>query len=236
MYWKEAYKTRTKDFYKGYDTVYNNEPRLNFSELLEHMEEFTRIYMDCKDDHPAIREAKCLDAQFPQIMLGIMPNDLFCGRTDIFPLGMNAQYINSEWGFAMNFDWFDEKISDTSISQKDRKRLAKLREYWKDHTSTKKFLAEMDPSDKIYMITGGVSDGMVLDLANFPHAATALQRVAGIFLDYHKLLDHGLLGLMKLIDKKQAEHTENDPYFYEGMRMALKNYHENFGMVCTASW
>lgn len=222
MYWKEAYKTRTKDFYKGYDTVYNNEPRLNFSELLEHMEEFTRIYMDCKDDHPAIREAKCLDAQFPQIMLGIMPNDLFCGRADIFPLGMNAQYINSEWGFAMNFDWFDEKISDTSISQKDRKRLAKLREYWKDHTSTKKFLAEMDPSDKIYMITGGVSDGMVLDLANFPHAATALQRVAGNFLDYHKLLDHGLLGLMKLIDKKQAEHTENDPYFYEGMRMALK--------------
>ena len=39
-----------------------------------------------KDEHPAIREAKCLDAQFPQIMLGIKPNDLFCGRADIFPL------------------------------------------------------------------------------------------------------------------------------------------------------
>lgn len=222
MYWKEAYKTRTKTSYVGYDTIYNNEPRLNFSELLNHMERFTEVYKSCKDDHPAIREAKCLDAQFPEIMLNIMPNDLFCGRADIFPLGMNAQYINSEWGFAMNFDWFNEKISDPSVSEKDRIRLTALKEYWKDHTSTKKFLAEMDPVDKVYMVTGGVSDGMILDLANFPHAATALQRVAGIFLDYHKLLDYGLPGLEALIAEKEKEHPENDPNFYEGMKMGLR--------------
>ncbi len=222
MYWKEAYKTRTKDSYSGYATIYNNEPRLDFTELLNHMELFTEVYKACKDEHPAIREAKCLDAQFPQIMLDIMPNDLFCGREDIFPLGMNAQYINSEWGFAMNFEWFDEKIADTSIASEDRERLVVLREYWKDHTSTKKFLAEMDPTDKVYMITGGVTDGTVLDLANFPHAATALQRVAGIFLDYHKLLEYGLSGLYELINEKQKEHPENDPNFYEGMRMGLK--------------
>lgn len=222
MYWKEAYKTRTKEAYHGYETIYNNEPRLGFSELLDHMEAFTEVYKSCKDEHPAIREAKCLDAQFPQIMLDIMPNDLFCGRADIFPLGMNAQYINSEWGFAMNFDWFDEKIADTSLAANDRKRLSVLREYWKDHTSTRKFLDEMDPTDKIYMVTGGVTDGTVLDLANFPHAATALQRVAGIFLDYYKLLDYGLSGLYGLIGEKQKEHPENDPDFYEGMRMGIQ--------------
>ncbi len=229
MYWKEAYKIRTRESYDGYATIYNNEPRLNFEELLEHMEAFTEIYKACKDDHPAIREAKCLDAQFPQIMLGIMPNDLFCGREDIFPLGMNAQYINSEWGFAMNFDWFEEKIADESLPEEDRRRLAQLKEYWKDHTSTKKFLAEMDLVDKVYMITGGVSDGMVLDLANFPHAATALQRVAGIFLDYHKLLEYGLGGLTELITQKQQEHPENDPNFYEGMRMALGTIAKTLG-------
>lgn len=153
---------------------------------------------------------------------GIMPNDLFCGRADIFPLGMNAQYINSEWGFAMNFDWFDEKIADASIDEEQRARLESLRKFWENHTSTKKFLAEMDQQDKIYMITGGVADGKVLDLANYPHAATALQRVAGIFLDYHKLLDCGLGGLDRLIEEKQREHPENDPNFYLGMRMALK--------------
>lgn len=221
MYWKEAYKTRTKKFYEGYDTIYNNEPRLNFAELLNHMEEFTEVYKNCKDDHPAIREAKCLDAQFPQIMLDIMPNDLFCGRADIFPLGMNAQYINSEWGFAMNFDWFAEKIADSNVSNEDKERLKKLVDYWQAHTSTKRFLAEMDETDKIYMVTGGVADGNVLDLANYPHAATALQRVAGIFLDYHKLLDYGLTGLSELIEEKRKAHPENDPNFYEGMKMAL---------------
>lgn len=221
MYWKEAYKTRTRKSYEGYDTIYNNEPRLDFAELLDHMEAFTKIYKDCKDDHPAIREAKCLDAQFPQIMLDVMPNDLFCGRADIFPLGMNAQYINSEWGFAMNFDWFKDKIADRAVSDADKNRLQKLMDYWQDHTSTKRFLAEMDPEDKIYMVTGGVADGSVLDLANYPHAATALQRVAGIFLDYHKLLDYGLPGLVKLIDEKQKAHPENDPNFYLGMKMAL---------------
>lgn len=222
MYWKEAYKTREKESYDGYATIYNNEPRLGFSELLDHMEAFTEIYKECRNEHPAIREAKCLDAQFPQIMLNIMPNDLFCGRADIFPLGMNAQYINSEWGFAMNFEWFNEKIADPDVLEKDKRRLEKLCEYWKDNTSTKKFLAEMDPVDKVYMITGGVSDGMVLDLANFPHAATALQRVAGIFLDYHKLLDYGLPGLYQLIEEKKEQHPENDPHFYEGMKMGLK--------------
>lgn len=222
MYWKEAYKIRTRDAYDGYDTIYNNEPRLNFQELLEHMETFTKVYESCKDDPPAIREAKCLDAQYPQIMLNIMPNDLFCGRADIFPLGMNAQYINSEWGFAMNFQWFDEKIADPEIPEADRQRLKHLREFWTNRTSTQKFLAEMDPTDKIYLITGGVADGSVLDLAHFPHAATALQRVAGIFLDYHKLLDYGLMGLYRLAEEKQRLYPEHDPNFYEGIRMALK--------------
>ncbi|MGC4019938.1 MAG: pyruvate formate lyase family protein [Muricomes sp.] len=222
MYWKEHYTTRMKRSYSGYTTTYNDEPRLDFSELLNHMEMFTEVYKECKDDHPAIREAKCFDAQFPQMMLGIMKNDLFCGRADIFPLGMNAQYINSEWGFAMNFSWFDEKIADQSISGENRGRLEELRKFWSDHTSTKRFLAEMEPNDKVYMVTGGTSDGTVLDLEGQPHAASALQRVAGTFLDYEKLLDYGLSGLYHLTEEKQKDHPENDPNFYEGICISLK--------------
>ena len=28
MYWKEAYKIRERESYEGYETIYNNEPRL----------------------------------------------------------------------------------------------------------------------------------------------------------------------------------------------------------------
>lgn len=222
MYWKEHYTTRTAESYEGYDTIYNNEPRLNFSELLDHMETFTQVYQSCKNDPPAIREAKCFDAQYPQMLLGIMPNDLFCGRADIFPLGMNAQYINSEWGFVMNFQWFEEKIQDPEVTEEDKERLEKLRDFWSDHTSTRRFLAEMDPEDRVYMVTGGVTDGRTLDLEGQPHAASALQRVAGIFLDYEKLLSLGLPGLHSLIDEKEKQHPENDANFYEGIRMSLR--------------
>lgn len=217
MYWKEKYKTRKVEQYEGYDTIYNNAPRLDFSMLLDHMEAFTEVYKACREDHPAIREAKCFDAQFPQMMLGIMPNDLFCGRADIFPLGMNAQYINNEWGFVMNFEWFDDKIADALVSEKDRERLSSLREYWSDKTSSMRYLNEMDKVEKEYLITGGVG----LDPNGQPQAASASSRVAGIFLDYEKLLSCGLKGLMELISEKQKEHPENDPLFYEGMKIQL---------------
>ena len=57
MYWKEAYKIRERESYEGYETIYNNEPRLGFDELLDHMEAFTEVYKACKDDHPAIRSS-----------------------------------------------------------------------------------------------------------------------------------------------------------------------------------
>lgn len=217
MYWKEKYKTRSAAQYEGYDTIYNNEPRIQFPELLDHMERFTEVYQSCQEDHPAIREAKCFDAQFPQMMLGIMPNDLFCGRADIFPLGMNAQYINSEWGFVMNFQWFEEKIADESISPEDRSRLKVLQEYWSDKTSSRRYLLEMDPLEKKYLITGGVE----LPEEGQPHAGSANSRVAGVFLDYEKLLHYGLPGLVELTAQKEAEHPENEKEFYEGIRISL---------------
>ena len=72
------------------------------------------------------------------------------------------------------------------------------------------------------MVTGGVTDGRTLDLEGQPHAASALQRVAGIFLDYEKLLSLGLPGLHSLIDEKEKQHPENDANFYEGIRMSLR--------------
>lgn len=226
MYWKEKYKTRAVERYEGYDTIYNNEPRLHFPELLDHMERFTEVYKECRSDHPAIREGKCFAAQFPQMMLGIMPNDLFCGRADIFPLGMNAQYINDQWGFVMNFDWFDKKIADTSIPESCRTRLAALREYWRDKTSAQRYLLEMDPLEKEYLVTGSAAE---VDPVGQPHAGTANSRVAGVFLDYEKLLAYGLCGLIELTREKQTQHPENDSNFYEGIRIAVSTVIRTLG-------
>ena len=80
MYWKEKYKTRTVKGYEGSDTIYNNEPRVEFDELVDYMERFTELYKKVRDEHPSLREAICFDAQYPLMMLNIMPNDKFVGR------------------------------------------------------------------------------------------------------------------------------------------------------------
>ena len=138
MYLKALYKSRTVDKYEGYDTIYNNEPRVKLPELIEHMERFTEVYKKNADAHPAIREAYCFDAQYPTMMLGIAANDLFVGRADIFPLGFNAQYINGEWGFVMNVPWFEARMEDPEVTDEQKARLAAIFQFWKDKTSMQK--------------------------------------------------------------------------------------------------
>ena len=155
MYWKEKYKTRTVKGYEGSDTIYNNEPRVEFDELVDYMERFTELYKKVRDEHPSLREAICFDAQYPLMMLNIMPNDKFVGRADIFPLGFNAQYINNEWGFALDNEWFNEQIQNEQIPQSQRDRLAALKEFWKDETSNGRFTKNMDPVHYEFLWSGG---------------------------------------------------------------------------------
>ncbi len=218
MYWDEKYKTRRVKAYEGSQTIYNNESRLDLEQLVDYMEEFTRSYLECKDSTPAIREALCFSKQYPAMMLHVAENDLFCGRADVFPLGMNAQYINNQWGFTMNVDWFDGKIRDQTLPENIRNRLAALKEFWTPRISSAQFAQEMDPVEKVYLVTGGRPDIP----GRHPDAAGSGSRVAGVFLDYEKLLAKGLTGLLQECEEKKKEHPENDPDFYDGISISLK--------------
>lgn len=221
MYWKEKYKTRTVESYEGSDTIYNNEPRIQFDDLIDYMEGFTDLYKKVRNEHPSLREAICFDYQYPAMMLGIMPNDKFVGRADIFPLGFNAQYINSEWGFAMNLPWFEEHISDEGIPEEQRQRLAALKDFWKDETSGGRFLKEMDPMHFEYLMSGGTENFTKALLEIKPVAGAAGSRVAGVYLDYEKLLSYGLPGLIDLTREKERTAKHQNPEFFEGIRRML---------------
>ena len=220
MYWKEKYKTREVEAYEGSDTIYNNEPRVPFMELVDYMEGFTEKYKSVKDEHPSIREALCFDYQYPMMMLGIMPNDRFVGRADIFPLGFNAQFINSEWGFAMNTEWFNAQIESPENDEEVKQRLTAIRDYWVNETSNGRYFREMDPVHREYFLGG--PDYEVKELETKPVAGFAGSRVAGIFLDYEKLLKYGLPGLINLTREKErtAEHKNHE--YFEGTRMMLR--------------
>ena len=52
---------------------------------------FTETYRQHIHDHPAIREAHCLRAQFKHLFDPIRPGDLFAGRTHYLPVGFGLE-------------------------------------------------------------------------------------------------------------------------------------------------
>jgi pyruvate-formate lyase len=221
MYWKEKYKSRTAESYEGYDTIYNNEPRVQFDELMDYMEDFTKLYKKVREENPSIREALCFDKQYPTMMLEIMPNDKFVGRADVFPLGFNAQYINSEWGFAINTEWFNEQIASDAVSEKDKKRLTALKDFWIPESSNGRFTRNMNPTHFEFLYSGG-EKAAGIEPAEKPTAGSCGSRVAGVFLDYEKLLSYGLPGLIDLTREKEKTAKHKNPEFFEGIRMMIR--------------
>jgi pyruvate-formate lyase len=221
MYLKELYKTRTVEKYEGYDTVYNNESRIKLPELIDHMERFTETYKITLDAHPAIREAACFDAQFPAMMLGIASNDRFVGRADLFPLGFNAQYINGAWGFVMETSWFLARFEDPEVTEEQKQRLRAIYEFWGDKTSMGRFRATMDEESALYLVNGGVVGKNAISGYGRPNAALAGSRVAGVFLDFDKLLEYGLSGLIELTKEKEKTSEKHNPEFFEGIRRSI---------------
>ncbi|HEX2984035.1 MAG TPA: hypothetical protein VHO28_10885, partial [Ignavibacteriales bacterium] len=50
------------------------------SSTLETELKFTEVYRKYQHEHPAIREAMCLQAEYPAYFAGIQQGDLFAGR------------------------------------------------------------------------------------------------------------------------------------------------------------
>ncbi len=55
---------------------------------------FTEVYRKYQNEHPAIREAMYLDAQYPDYFTEIEKNDLFAGRISHGLVGFSPD----EWG------------------------------------------------------------------------------------------------------------------------------------------
>ena len=55
---------------------------------------FTETYQRYRQEHPAIREAMCLQTQYPDFFTQILDGDLFAGRIDHPRVGFSPD----EWG------------------------------------------------------------------------------------------------------------------------------------------
>lgn len=206
----------TKRLVNKHETkVIYNKSRLDAHEIVALVGKFTETYKQHIHSHKAIREAECLAVQYPASMLGVMDNDLFVGRFDTFPVLFNQQVTplpNTGLGYTLREDWIKDLKETGDLSSAEKELLDNAIHYWRPRHTKQKFYNTCSYEAKQYMPYPHYTKG--------PGAYFTLFRVAGIYLDYAKLLRLGLPGLIDEIELFGKAHPE-DPGLFEGMKRAI---------------
>jgi len=183
---------------------------------------FTEAYRKNSDKHIAIREAKCHAAQFPAVLSEIQDNDRLAGRTFWGWVGFSPH--NAPGGAAYGYFCHEQKIIEAlergNIPIEQRDGVHEMLHFWKTETSKAKVEAAF--TEKMLPVL--FRDEIVSLPYNFkPLIANPIYRMAGVFVDYEKLLRLGIPGLIDEIaecrDKAKAANSDHE--LFEGMLMAL---------------
>ncbi len=183
---------------------------------------FTEAYRKNRDQHIAIREARCHQAQFPAILTEIQENDRLAGRTVWGWVGFSPH--NAPGGAAYGYFCHDQKIIEAiergNIPMDQRDGVHEMLHFWKKETSKAKVEAAF--TEKMLPVL--FRDEIVSLPYNFkPLIANPIYRMAGVFVDYEKLLRLGIPGMIFEITDymNQSRASGGDYQLYEGMLIAL---------------
>lgn len=149
---------------------------------LDYVRRFTAAYREGTKHGIFQREILCEDAQFPAVLVSPHASDLLAGKRIYPEIGYSVQ--NGGLGYYADCNaWRDF----------DSAEWAELCEFWEQENTTSRSIREFDPiiRDRLPDLFGG---GARLD-----RPAYALHRMAGLQLDYGKLVRHGIPGLEGLI-------------------------------------
>jgi pyruvate-formate lyase len=183
---------------------------------------FTQAYRQSRNQHIAIREAQCLRAQFPAILTEILDSDRLAGRVEWGVVGFSPHNGPPDCGFGYfcNEQKLIDAIENGAIPVGQRNAVMDMLHFWK--TESLQFKVESAFTGKMIST---LPRGELASLpCNFkPMIAIPLYRMAGVFLDYPKLLTLGLPGLTAEVtsrrDRAIAEGA--DHLLFEGMLIAL---------------
>ncbi|MBE2272429.1 MAG: pyruvate formate lyase family protein, partial [Anaerolinea sp.] len=176
---------------------------------------FTETYRRHLDNHPALREAHCLDAQFPTVFLPLRPGDRFAGRMAYNAVGFSPQHHSGQVGYYCDSAAIRADTALLDLSPADRRAVEAMLAFWQTENTTAKVraafpaeLARILPSDRWTEDTGVV----------FP-----LYRMAGAALDYDRLLGRGIPGLRADVIARRETSTDADALpFFDALLMILE--------------
>ena len=186
---------------------------------------FTEAYRNSIYEHIAIREAKCLQAQFPDVLDEIEANDLLAGRTNWRYVGFSPHNAPDDcgYGYFCHERKIIEAIEQGSIPIDQRDGVMEILHFWKTETSQRKVEAAFTPKMVPVLCREEIE---YLPFNYKPMIAQPLYRMAGVFVDYKKLLRLGIPGLEKEINQHRdnAKASNGDHQLYDGMLIALQAF------------
>ncbi len=166
------------------------ESREAFAQALTFAETFTERFAQCKDANPAEREAVLLAVQFPAILQPVEPGDAFAGRIRYGLVGFSPEPGGLGYFCARRFiePWLKSGAPEQLGIEADAlDRLRTVLEFWHGRTTAERVRAAFPPHLQATL----PSDAWTEDSG----VAFPLYRMAGLTLDFARLLNRGLDGL-----------------------------------------
>lgn len=159
-------------------------------EQLRIMEEYTRVHKNNKNSDKAIKEVKCLKVLFPTLFRSIEETDLLAGRLDYLPIGFGCVTSLGGVGHYCVFHKLRE-FKELLDTEEEKKRVDCLYTYWEEN-DVKAIYCQDVLNDTI---------GRFIDCKH-PMMATA--RLSGMMLNYQKLMDLGINGIIDELKSKKV--------------------------------
>ncbi len=176
-------------------------------EQLEIMVRYTDTHKRFSNSQRLEREIACLNVLFPAVFRPMYEGDLMVGRYDALPIGFGSVTSVGAPGHYCRFDQMAKMKS--RMDEKYYVTIDELIGYWKQHDTREIFYKD----NLLENVCGPFVD------VHYPVIITA--RFSGMYLDYNKLLDHGIVGLINLIESKLTINPSS-VVEYESMIEALK--------------
>lgn len=174
--------------------------------------EFTEVYRRNHEAHPAIRETRCLRVLFPAILRPIQPADLLAGRIRYPLVGFSPE--PGGLGYYCREGDILRAMETLALPDSQSRDVRAMCAFWRTETTAHKTRAACPAWVNAVL----ASDNWTQDSG----MAFPLYRMAGVTLDFGKLLQLGIPGLRTSIHTRRAqEHDEAKQALFSAMLSAL---------------
>ncbi len=177
--------------------------------------EFTNIYKQNKNSDRHLRELNCIKAQLEGIF-----NPLKCEDTDVFAGHINPASIGlfslkatsfvDELGYCFDknafFEAYDNAVRQKTLTTAELDKLIEIAEFWEKENTNAKIRSALT-NQQASSLAGD-------DYKSESAAVYPLYRIAGVHLDFEKLLKLGLVGLQNEIEQTKINAKNDDELLF----------------------